>query len=257
VCSAWTTSLRRGHVYATVLADLGGTGRPIDVLADRTAGTLAAWLREHPGVEVICRDRAGAYAEEARTGAPKRGTGSRPLAPVAQPRRSGRKTVIACRGDLADPPPAEREDTAPPATLGSDSPAPAEGRLVVRIRERHAAVRHLLDQGRTLSAICRDLDLDRKTVQRFARASSTGDLRVKARHRGGLLDPFKPYLHERFNAGHTDAARLTADITALRYRGNDKDRPASALEPQRRITWMVMLVSAAVWSRGAIATVRV
>jgi transposase len=62
-------SLRKGREYATLLVDME-TGRPADVLPDREAGTVREWLRAHPEVEVICRDRAGAYAQAAADGAP-------------------------------------------------------------------------------------------------------------------------------------------------------------------------------------------
>ena len=47
------------------------THRRVDVLPDRKAATLTAWLREHPGAEVVCRDGSAAYAEAIRQGAPE------------------------------------------------------------------------------------------------------------------------------------------------------------------------------------------
>jgi transposase len=60
---------RKGHRYATILCDLEA-GRVVDLLPDRTTETVAEWLRMHPGVEIVSRDRASAYAEAARAGAP-------------------------------------------------------------------------------------------------------------------------------------------------------------------------------------------
>jgi transposase len=221
-------ALRRGHVYGTVLVDIL-TRRPVDLLGDREADTLAGWLRHHPGIDVICRDRSGAYAEGARTGAPDAVQVADRWHLWHNLAEAIEKTVIAHRGDLAEPepeadsddPPAVAPSTPSSASASADS-TPVESRLVTRTRERYAAVQQLLVEGMSISAICRTLRLDRKTVQRFARAETVDELLAKARNRGSLLDRFKPHLHERFNAGCTDAARLTEEITAMGYRGSDK-----------------------------------
>jgi len=60
---------RKGEHYGAILVDLESR-RVVDTLPDRKAATLADWLKAHPGVEIVNRDRASAYADGAREGAP-------------------------------------------------------------------------------------------------------------------------------------------------------------------------------------------
>jgi transposase len=219
-------ALRRGHVYGTILVDLV-THKTIDLLEGREAEPLTQWLREHPGAEVICRDRAGAYAEGARVGAP---TAIQVADRFHLWRNLGtyvEKTVVRHRTCLKDATPgtedtiSEQVEPSPPAAPEPSQPgSPAESRLVARTRERYTAVQELLANKESLSAITRILGLDRKTVQRFARATCVDQLLAKSVGRSGLLDHYKPYLHQRWNEGVTDAAALTKEITARGYTGS-------------------------------------
>jgi transposase len=220
-------ALRRGHVYGTVLVDVT-TGTVTDLLPDREAGTVAAWLRAHPGTRVICRDRAGAYAEGARDGAP----GAVQVADrwhlwdnlagyVAG-------AVTAHHGCLTRPPPgpAAPAPATPPGTLDwADGRRDAEGRerrLIPRTVQRHAAVHDLLAAGQSLTAIGQALGLHRETVRRYARAADPAALLVPATTRDSQLDPWKPLLHQRWDEGLTDARRLHAEIAALGFTGSDQ-----------------------------------
>jgi transposase len=91
---------------------------------------------------------------------------------------------------------------------------------VARTRERYADIRARLDAGQSLGAISRATELDRKTVQRFARAGCADELLVKAVSRESKLDEFKPYLHQRWNEGIHDTALLHAELRERGWAGS-------------------------------------
>jgi transposase len=217
---------RRGHSYATVLMDMD-SHRLIDMLPDREAGTFADWLRAHPGTEVICRDRGGAYAAAAREAAPAAVQVADRFHLWQDLAGAVEKTVLACLAAMAPPPGADRPEN-PGAAASPGAPAEPDGfrdihgqerRLVARHRERYAAVQALRAQGCPIAEIARRLDLNRSTVRRFANAAGIDELLVKATRRPAILDPFKPYLNQRWNQGITCAAALHAGIGARGWTG--------------------------------------
>jgi transposase len=210
-------AFRRGRRYGTILVDLERR-TTLDLLADREAATLGAWLCARPGVEIIARDRAGAYAEGARAGAPDAvqvadrwhllRNCSDALQQVldrhrAALRRAGK--AVAAEATAAAPPP-------PPTKLERHRRARQADRDA-----RFAEVTGLARAGRGLKAIARQTGLSRNTVRRWLARETPPDW-CKG-ERASIVDPHVPYLRERIGQGCRNATRLWGEIRERGYPG--------------------------------------
>jgi len=217
---------RRGQSYASVLLDMD-SHRVIDILPGREAGTFAGWLRAHPGVQLICRDRAGGYALGAREGAP----GAQQVADRWHMWDDlgdyVKKTVAAHHGCIKDHYAAPGQAAAdqapdPQQTAERATAVHAENRArVVRTRQRYEQVQKLKAEGKRIAAITRELRLAPGTARRYFHADSADEL-AAASLAGwpSMLDDYKPHLHRRWNEGCTNIQQLHREVKALGFRGS-------------------------------------
>ena len=217
-------AVRRGQSYNTILIDMD-SHRPVDVLPDRESGTLAAWLREHPEVQVVCRDRAGAYAEGIRHGAPQAIQVADRFHLWKNLCEAAGKTVAAHHHCLraaaaAQAGPAEPEPAPPVPAAEAAAPPGRTCRLAERTRARYAEVQECLARGLSRAAAARELNLDIQTVRRFANATCAEELLGKAEHRATKLDPYIDLVNQRWNEGVTNAEAITAELRALGFKGD-------------------------------------
>lgn len=214
-------AIRRRHRYNTLLLDMA-THRPVDVLPDREADTLAAWLRRHPEIQIICRDRAGAYAEGACIGAPQAFQIADRFHLWRNLCESAEKTVAAHHGCRCR---AGARATAPEANPDAPMVAAAPARtyaLAERTRARFEAVHACLSRGLSRNATARQLNLDIQTVRRFANATHVEQLLGKAEHRPTALDPYIDLVNQRWNEGVTNARVIIAEARALGFTGTER-----------------------------------
>jgi transposase len=147
-----------------------------------------------------------------------------------------------CLRDDQTPP--EASDVAPDVAETADLVAAAEAvhaehraasSLVTRSTARFEQVQALKVQGKGIKPIMRELGLAKETVRKFYRATSVKEVTATSRAgRPSLLDEFKPYLHERYNAGITNVSALFREIREQGYRGS-RGTVADYLAPFRAV----------------------
>ena len=220
-------ALRKRHTYGTVLVDLERR-RPVALLPDREAATLAQWLRDHPGIEVVARDRSGVYADGTRRGAPQamqvadRFHLVQNLAEVLETVFTAHASSLRAVESVAR----QAEVPAAGEAVQPDRPqqaAKARAKATERRERRlarHQQVWELHREGFPGHAIARQLGLGRSTVFRDLKSATFPER--KQRHDLGrsLLDRWKPFVVAQWNAGRRDSRRLFRDLQQQGYRGS-------------------------------------
>jgi transposase len=227
-------ALRKRHIYGTLLLDLERR-RPLALLPDREASTVARWLQAHPGVGVFVRDRAGAYAEAARLGAPAACQVADRFHLLQNLADTLTQVFTAHAPELAQLKARRRADPTPvhdpacPAVAPEPASVPlalprsstAAARLARQRRTQRWAQYHQVwtyhRQGWTLDAIADQVGLSRRTVQRYLQSSTFPER--QPRHGRSLLDPYKATLLAGWNNGCRNGWHLFQTIRSQGFRG--------------------------------------
>ena len=220
---------KKGQRHGTILCDLERR-RSVDLLPERSADSFARWLKAHPGVEIVSRDRGDEYIKGASQGAPQAVqvadrfhllVNVREALMRAVDRHHGHvleaaKSVAASQGP--EPPPAKTpqtepaEERLPPDHRAARSQQRRAGRL-----ERYQRVVELNEQGMSLRGIARRMGMHRATVRHRLGAGSFPER--AGRHVTSRTDAFLDYLRRRWDEGCHNAAQLTREIRAMGFGG--------------------------------------
>jgi transposase len=175
----------------------------VDVLPDRNADTLEAWLRQNPGVEVVCRDRSGAYAEAVRRALPD-------AIQVAD-----RWHLWHGLGEVT------RKEVAAHSACWAKAGRMQDGPRAQSTRERWHQIHDLLSQNVGLLECARRLNVSLNTVKRYARAAEPERLQRTPQYRPTLVDPYREHLRcRREQEPAIGNLQLFREIKAQGYAGS-------------------------------------
>ena len=243
---------KKGQTYGTIFVDLD-LHRPIELLPDRSQESLEAWLRCHPEIEVVSRDRVGAYAKAASQGAPQaqqvadrfhllknvrdhlktlmdRKHSSlpereEPASDAIPAKAQGSKDTNVRQTEEDHAEPEKHYRTIPPFPY-QRPPGMCYNDFQKQVRrerrsDRYTQVRTLHEQGLSQRAIAQQLHLSRETVRKIVQAEEYPQMHHPKRgEKGSILYSYKPYILQRWQQGCRNSVQLYDEIKAQGYTGS-------------------------------------
>jgi transposase len=230
---------RKRQRYGTIMVDLAQR-RPVALLNDREADTLAPWLREHPGSTVIARDRMKGDSDGARAGAPH-ATQVADRFHLVQNLAEALAQVFSAHGDALKAvsaalsgTPVLQSDGRTAVPVPPSAPSLQEQTRAAQRRARRLAtydhVWTLHRQGWSPRAIAQQLGMGRWTVVRYLRTPTFPERTGRSDKGQSLLTPYKEYILQRWNAGCRDALQR---FRAMQRHGYTGSSPTVARDAQR------------------------
>ena len=235
---------KRGHTYGTILVDLESR-RPVELLNSREADEVITWLKQHPDVEIVSRDRGHDYAKAVSEGAPKakqiadRWHLLKNLRDAVETMLSHKPIVLAAAGKVNAGKDAKKQiantkdeaQTAVTVEATLEETASTPVRLPLTKAQKDKAVRHarrqarfelvkqLHKEGYSKRAIQRHLKISFRTVRKYLEADVCPQYTM-GRIRPSKLTPWLPYLEERWQAGYTNGTQLWREIKDKGFTGS-------------------------------------
>jgi transposase len=208
-------AFRRGTRYGTVLVDLERR-ELVDVLPDRSADTFARWLSEHPGVEVVSRDRSVEYTEAARRAAPH----TLQVADRFHLMKNLRDVVLQVfrqHIEVLELVPTPMDHFQRLTNLRLDRKASKE-RTREHTRELFESIRALSEQGMKNAQVARELGIHRHTVEKYL-AFKTPPQRGHFTKKVSAVAPYEDYIVGRWEQGCRNATQIWREISEQRSPG--------------------------------------
>ena len=222
---------RKGQSYGTILVDLEAH-KPVDVLPDRSAELVAEWLRAHPGVEIISRDRGKEYIKGATDAiqVADRWHLLKNLRDTLKQLLEGKRACLRAAAEESGQNVSEQEQPGKsieseeiptvrtpktPTKLTKAEKRKLEGRG--KRQERYEAVKELHKLGLSKSEISRCMKLNWRTVSKYTTADKCP--MYPERRRPSKLDPYIDYIQKRWESGCHNATQIWREIRDMGFDG--------------------------------------